>query len=193
MKQVSFSKLTKGDLFKENSYSNSLLEFQFFVPNEGGYGAKKNEGYSAYVIKKEGFAVSLILICRKSADTVLLIEEADRRYLSEVEDRIRQTAKFVELYAAAERNSANENLVGTYSSSAQYGPHAFQRGDLVKDLSGRIGTVLGVDGHSITQLSRVDYRVQVFDCGKRGVGIFRADEITKVGKLDNVNDIIETA
>lgn len=186
MKKVRFNKLSKGDIFKDSSYNDSLLEFQFSVPNAGGYGGAKGEGTSAYVIHKEGFTVSLKLIHRKDDVEVFLVEPSDMRYLSETEGRIRETAKFVEIYANAEKRSDGENLAGCYPSSTQFGEHKFQRGDVVRDCYGRLGTVLGVDGHSIVNIGRVDYRVQVEDCGKKGVGIFRSDEITKVGKLDNV-------
>lgn len=187
MKTKKLNQLKKGELFKDSKYSSSILEFCFLVPNAGGYGGSKNEGYSAYVLEKTGFAVSFHLIHRKEVDDVTVLEDEDMKYLSEVEDRIRQTARFAEIYAKAEENSKNENLAGTYSSSSNYGDHAFSRGDIVKDIYGRTGIVLGVDGHSINVIGRVDYRVQVEDCGKTSVGIFRADEIKRIAKMDDIS------
>ncbi len=187
MKIKKLNQLKKGDLFKDSAYSNSILEFCFLVPNAGGYGGAKGEGFSAYVLEKTGFAVSFHLIHRKDSDNITVFDKEDMKYLSEVEDRIRQTAHYAELYAKAESGSDKENLLGAYSSSSKYGEHAFERGDIVRDCYDRTGIVLGVDGHSINVIGRVDYRVQVEDCGKKGVGIFRAGEISKIGKLDDVN------
>lgn len=185
MKKTRLSEVKKGQLFKEDKYNNNLYEMCFTVPNAGGYGGAKGEGTSAYVLKKEGFTVSFLQIFRKDTDEILLIEPEDMKSLSEVEARIRETAKYVELYKIAEVNSEKENLVGTYPSSSSFGETAFKRGDVVEDEYGRLGIVLGIDGHSVAVINRVDYRVEVGDGEKKGTGIFRADEIKKKGRLDD--------
>lgn len=184
MKLTTLSKIKKGELFKESNYSHSIFEMCFLAPNAGGYGSLKREGTTAYVIKKEGFTVAFEQIHRKDTDKIYLIEENDLKYLSEVESRIRETAKYAEIYKQAEENSAKENLVGTYAHSCSFGETSFIRGDIVEDQYGRLGIVLGVDGHSINVIKRVDYRVEVGEGDKKGVGIFRADEIKKKGRLD---------
>lgn len=188
MKKTTLSKLKKGDLFKSH-FGNDLYEVCFFVRNAGGYGSLKDEGTSAWVIKRSGFGIAFEQFHRADKDEIYLIEDADRKYLSEAEDRIKQTIKYTELYKDAEQNTDGENLLGTYQSSAEYGEKNFKRGDLVEDPYGRIGVVLGVDGHSIKMIKRVDYRVQVTDGKKKGTGIFRADELKKVGEMDDISNI----
>ena len=188
MKTKSLSQIKKGELFKASKYDDSILEMCFTVKN-GGYGGKEKGGTLAFVIKKEGFAVSFHQIYRADEDTVLLIEGDDLKYLSEVEDRIRKIAKYSELYKLAEENSDGENLLGAYYSSAKYGEHRFERGDIVKDCHGRIGTVLGADGYAMVVIKKVHYRVAIEGYGSKGIGIFSEEEIEKIGRMDDIKDL----
>lgn len=191
MKIIKAEQLKKGNLFKLDDYGKSVHEFMFNARNAGGYGGKEGEGVTMYVITKTGFEVSFHQIYRKNDTKCFLFEKEDMKDLSDAEQRIRQTAHYCELYKVAEENSDGENLVGTYPDSCEYGKKAFSRGDIVRDCHGRIGIVLGVDGHSINFIKRVDYRVEVDDCGIKGTGIFRADEITKIGKMDDIKGLKE--
>jgi hypothetical protein len=180
MIKTTLSKLKKGDCWLE-TFGSEIYEISFFVKNQSKYDTKDT---IAYCICKKGFEVDFKRITRDDKREIFLIEKEDYEKLGEADLRIRETAKYTELYKNAEERSNGESLVQAYPNNKYYEGFCFNRGDIVRDCYDRIGIVLGIDGHSVNIIKRVDYRVEVEDCGKKGVGIFRSDEIKKIGKLE---------